>query len=97
VSSDPTVERLRGELAKVDRAILDAVNARLSLVAELRRYKEEAGLPFVDPEQEQRLLDRLAAANKGPLSEKALRELFSAILDLMKREVAREDNSAERR
>jgi chorismate mutase len=87
VSNDPTIERLRGELAKEDRAILDAVNARLRLVAELKRYKAEARIPFVDPEQEQRLLDRLAAANTGPLSEEGLRELFTTILVLTKREL----------
>jgi chorismate mutase len=87
VSSDPNVDQLREELARQDRAILDAVNARLQLVAELKRYKEETGLPFVDPEQEQRLLDRLAAANSGPLSEEGLRDLFQEILALAKREV----------
>jgi chorismate mutase len=88
VSTDPTLEHLRGELAKEDRAVLDAINARLRLVAELKRYKAEAGLAFVDPEQERRLLDRLAAANTGPLSEEGLRELFGTILALSKREVA---------
>jgi chorismate mutase len=87
VSSDPTLERFRSELAKHDRAVLDAVNARLRLVAELKRYKEEAGLPFLDPEQERRLLDRLAAENPGPLSESGVRELFESILALVKREV----------
>jgi chorismate mutase len=87
MSDDPTVDRIRAELAKQDRAILSAVNARLRLVAELKRYKEEAGIPFVDPEQERRLLERLAAANTGPLSEEGLRELFATILAVTKREV----------
>jgi chorismate mutase len=87
VSSDPILERLRAELAEQDRTILDAVNARLRLVAELKRYKDEAGMPFVDSEQERRVLDRLAAANAGPLSEKGVRELFTTILALTKREL----------
>jgi chorismate mutase len=87
VSSDSTVDRVRAELAEQDRTILAAVNARLRLVAELKRYKEEAGIPFVDPEQEQRLLERLAAANTGPLSEEGVRELFTTILALTKREL----------
>jgi chorismate mutase len=87
VSSDPTLERFRADLAKQDRAVLDAVNTRLRLVAELKRYKEEAGLPFVDPDQERRLLDRLAAENPGPLSEAGVRELFESILALVKREL----------
>jgi chorismate mutase len=87
VSSDPNVERVRAELAKHDREILDAVNARLRLVAELKRYKEEADLPFVDPAQERRLLERLAAGNKGPLSDEGVRKLFTEILALTKDEL----------
>jgi len=87
MSSDPTVDRIRADLAKEDRRILEAVNARLQLVAELKRYKEAAGIPFVDPEQERRLLQRLAAANSGPLSEEGVRELFELILALTKREL----------
>jgi 3-deoxy-7-phosphoheptulonate synthase/chorismate mutase len=88
-----TVSELRDEISDLDRAILDAVNARLVLVAELKRYKEENGLPFVDPDRERQLLDDLIAANRGPLSDAGLRELFCELLDLMKREVARDGRS----
>ncbi len=87
MSEDPTVGRIRGELATHDRAVLDAVNARIRLVAELKRYKEETGLAFVDQEQERRLLERLAAENDGPLSEDGVRALFREILALTKREL----------
>ena len=89
VTDDPTVDRLRAELARHDRAVLDAVNARIRLVAQLRRHKADTGLPFVDPDQERRLLDRLAAENDGPLSEDGVRQLFTELLALTKREVAR--------
>jgi chorismate mutase len=82
------VSRLRDEISDLDRAILDAINARLELVAELKRYKERHGLPFVDPDRERQILDDLTAANRGPLSEEGLRELFCELLDLMKREVS---------
>ena len=87
MTDDPKVERLRGELAAQDRTVLDAVNARLRLVAELKRYKADTGLAFVDPEQERRLIDRLAAENDGPLSEEGVRRLFSELLALTKREL----------
>lgn len=89
MSGDPTVERFRAELAAQDRAVLDAVNARLRLVAELRRYKEETGLAFFDPAQERRLVDRLASQNTGPLSDDGVRRLFEEILALTKRELER--------
>ena len=85
--NDPTVRRLRAEISGLDREILDAVNRRLELVADLRRHKEELGLPFVDPDREQELLDALVRANPGPLSSDGLRELFGELLALTKREV----------
>jgi 3-deoxy-7-phosphoheptulonate synthase / chorismate mutase len=89
--SHAPIHRLRDEISDVDRTILDAINARLALVAELKRYKEEQGIPFVDPDRERQLLGELVAANTGPLSESGLREVFSELLDLMKREVSRDD------
>jgi chorismate mutase len=89
--SHAPIHRLRDEISDLDRAILDAINARLALVTELKRYKEEHSLPFVDPDRERQLLDELVAANSGPLSESGLREVFCELLDLMKREVSRDD------
>ena len=85
--SDPLIRRLREQIAERDRAILDAVNARLKLAAELKRHKEQNGVDFVDPEQEERLLHALEQTNAGPLSREGLRELWKEILALTKREV----------
>jgi chorismate mutase len=85
--SDETVQRLREEIAERDRAILDAVNERVRLVEELRRHKDAEGISFVDPEQEERLLQALEQANSGPLSRDGVRKLFLEILALTKREL----------
>jgi chorismate mutase len=85
-----SIDDLRDEISDLDRAILDAVNARLELVAELKRHKDERGMPFVDPERERQLLEDLVSANRGPLSEEGVRELFCEVLDLVKREVTRD-------
>jgi chorismate mutase len=89
-TSDPTVRRLRDEISDVDRAIVDAVNARLELVARLKRYKASKGIPFLDPERERQLLDDLIRVNRGPVSDQGLREFFGELLDLTKREVTRD-------
>ncbi|TML46625.1 MAG: hypothetical protein E6G20_10415 [Actinobacteria bacterium] len=86
---DPTVRRLRDEISEVDRAIVDAVNDRLQLVARLREHKASLGIPFIDPDRERELVDDLVAANRGPLSDEGLRRLFRELLDLTKREVSR--------
>jgi chorismate mutase len=90
---DPVVRDLRGEISEIDRAIVAAVNARLELVARLKRYKESQGLPFVDPERERQLVEELARGNTGPLSEEGLRDLCAALLELTKREVVLDGDS----
>ena len=93
--SDPIVHGLRDEISEVDRAIVDAVNSRLELVARLKRYKASQGLPFLDPDRERQLLDELSRANRGPLSAEGLQELIAALLDLTKREVTRDGGKPE--
>jgi chorismate mutase len=85
---DPLLRELREQISATDRAILDAVNARLELVARIKEHKEARGIGFLDPEREQSMLRNLAEANSGPLSEEGVRRLFTEILDLTKQEVA---------
>jgi chorismate mutase/prephenate dehydratase len=87
MAGNPEIEELRAQIADVDRTILEAVNTRLRLVEHLRARKEEHGLPFLDIQQEHRILRALARANRGPLSERGVRELFGEILELTKREL----------
>ena len=90
-NTDPLIRQLREQISDADRAVVDAMNKRLELVARLKRYKESRGLDFVDLQREEWMLSYLMRANRGPLSPEGLRELFAEILDLTKREVARGD------
>ena len=91
--ADPLIRQLREQISDTDRAIVEAINARLKLVARLKRYKESRGMSFVDPEREEWMLSYLARANRGPLSSDGLKEIFQELLDLTKREVAREEQA----
>jgi chorismate mutase len=88
-STDPLIRQLREQLSDNDVAIVEAVNARLKLVARLKRVKEERGIDFLDPAREEWMLQYLTRANRGPLSPDGLREIYTELLDLTKREVAR--------
>ena len=84
---DPLIRQLREQISDTDRAIVEAINARLKLVARLKGYKESRGMSFVDPEREEWMLQYLSRANRGPLSAEGLRHIFEEILELTKREV----------
>jgi chorismate mutase len=85
--ADPVIEHLRRQVSDNDRQLIELVNRRLTLVAQLKRYKEARDIGFVDPEREEWMLSYLQRANPGPLSADGLTELFTEILDLTKREV----------
>ncbi len=92
-ATDPLIRQLREQLSDNDVAIVEAVNARLKLVARLKRVKEERGIDFLDPAREEWMLQYLTRANRGPLSPAGLREIYTELLDLTKREVGRADES----
>ena len=89
VTDDPLIKQLRQQISDTDRALVEAFNSRLRLVARLKSYKESRGIDFLDPEREEWMLQYLSRANRGPLSHDGLKELFEEILDLTKREVQR--------
>jgi len=84
------LEALRSEISELDRRLLELLNRRLELVAAVRDHKDEVGERWIDPEREAELLQALVAANPGPLSKRGVRSIFSAVLDVLKEEVAAE-------
>ena len=87
-ATDPVVLQYREQISDNDLKILDAVNKRISLVRKLWEYKESQGINFVDPAQEDWILTYLSRSNRGPLTDEGLREIFSVVLAVAKREVS---------
>jgi len=86
-SEDPHVLKVRREISDLDSALVELVNKRLRLVSQLKRYKDEHGIGFVDLAREEWMLQYLQRANRGPLSAHGLARLYHELLALMKEEV----------
>jgi chorismate mutase/prephenate dehydratase len=84
---DPVIRQLREQISDVDRGIVDAINRRLKLVAQLKRYKDDRGIAFVDPAREAWMMTYQSRANRGPLSDDGLRAIYTELLALTKREM----------
>lgn len=82
------MKQLREQISDIDRSVIEAINRRLKLVAQLKRYKDEQGIDFVDPEREEWMFAYQSRANRGPLSDEGLRGFYAELLALTKREVA---------
>ena len=52
-STDPVIRQFREQISDNDRALVEALNKRLRLVARLKDYKESRGVGFVDPAREE--------------------------------------------
>jgi chorismate mutase/prephenate dehydratase len=81
------VDDFRQEITAIDREIFAAVNRRLDVVARLKKFKDENGIAFVDPNRETQMVDEQVAANGGPLSEEGVRAFYAELLALTKREL----------
>jgi chorismate mutase len=87
-STDPVIRNYREKISDNDLKILEALNRRLSLVKSLKDYKEAQGLSFYDAAQEDWVITYLCRANRGPLSNEGLREIYGLVLQRIKREAA---------
>jgi chorismate mutase len=86
--SDAVVAKFRDEITALDVRLLSTINERIKKVGALRRYKDEQGFAFVDPDREAALVAYLKRVNSGPISDEGLEELLAFVLDLVKRELA---------
>jgi chorismate mutase len=78
------IARLRDGIDDIDCHIVELLNERAKLALEIRALKPQANLGLYDPKREEEIFARLAARNEGPLFGDNLREIYEAILHVMK-------------
>lgn len=89
----------RRKIDEIDRKLVELLNERSRCVLEIGRLKKEDGSPLYQPDREREVLAAAERANRGPLSEAAIRRLFERILDearSVERTAMREDAEPDR-
>ncbi len=80
---------LREQIDDIDREIVERLNARVKLAAQIGKLKEQSGQEVYAPSREMEVFQKLMDLNKGPLSDESLhaifREVISASLSMEKR------------
>jgi len=74
------IGNLRQAIDVIDENIMDLVNQRLLLAAQIGGLKKQGDIQIVDKQRETEIMDRLLEKNKGPLGNDDLRNIFSAII-----------------
>lgn len=84
-----TISRLRRQIDLTDKRIVELLNKRARIIVDIGERKSREGKAAYCPEREREVLSRIAAANRGPLSNEALeavyREIMSGSLSLEKK------------
>lgn len=75
-----SIEDWRSEIDAIDDELLTLLNKRASLAVKVGQSKRLAGVALCDPPREQEVIERALKANRGPLDEQAIVELFGCII-----------------
>jgi chorismate mutase/prephenate dehydratase len=75
-----SLKHLRGSIDKLDLQILDLVNKRAALAAEIGKVKNDHGAEVFTPAREEEVLKNVLEANKGPLDEGTIRAIYREIM-----------------
>ena len=72
--------KLRSEIDILDEKILELLNQRAEIALKIGNIKIKNNLHFWDPQREKEIFNRLKLLNKGPLSDKAIFNIFHEII-----------------
>jgi chorismate mutase len=90
------IEAARLEIDRIDTEMVALLSERAGHVHRIGDAKRRLGEPIYQPDREERVFDRVLAANQGPLDDGAIRRLFERIIDearRLERMVYREDGN----
>jgi len=71
---------IRSQIDVLDRRIVDLLNERLALAAEIGRLKRSQGGPIYVAEREDAVLRKVCALNGGPIKDDALKAIYREIM-----------------
>jgi chorismate mutase/prephenate dehydratase len=71
---------LRTRIDALDREIVALMNQRADVARQIGLLKQSTGSTTYDPSREEAVLERVAAANKGPLSNESLKAVFRELI-----------------
>jgi chorismate mutase/prephenate dehydratase len=75
-----SLKTIRTQIDKLDHHILELVNKRAALAAEIGKVKNDHGAEVFSPAREEEVLHNVLEANKGPLDENTIRAIFRELM-----------------
>lgn len=78
------ISEVRTHIDEIDCQLVRLLNERAKSSLEIRKLKPQVHWGLYDPKREEEIFTNLARCNEGPLFDDNLREIYEAILHVMK-------------
>ena len=75
-----SIEDRRKQINALDSELLGLLNKRAALALKVGESKTASGLSLCDHTREREVIERMSEANEGPLDDRAIVELYRAII-----------------
>lgn len=79
------LDKIRGDINKIDQEILRLLSERAKLALEVKNTSD--GKSRIRPERENEIIQKLVEKNSGPLPKKAVRQIFAQIISSFRNEM----------
>src|SRR5215831_8188912 len=75
-----SIDDWRSRINELDSELLNLLNERARIALKVGESKKEAGVSLCDHTREREVIERMCRANEGPLDDRAIVELYRAII-----------------
>ena len=74
----------RHKIDELDRRLVELLNARAQAAHEIGKLKRNTSMPIYEPQREKTIFENVQRANRGPLPDSELRQVYERIIDVMR-------------
>ncbi len=84
------ITECRKKIDELDRRLVELISERAECAREIGRLKQNTQMPIYEPEREKTIFANVCAANRGPLPDRLLLQVYERLIDVM-RQVQKEE------
>jgi len=74
----------RKQIDELDRRLVELLNQRATAAHEIGKLKRNTNMPIYEPDREKLIFENVRKANRGPLPDGELRQVYERIIDVMR-------------
>jgi chorismate mutase len=74
----------RKQIDELDIRLVELLNRRAQAAREIGKLKRNTSMPIYEPDRERIIFENVRKANKGPLPDSELRQVYERIIDVMR-------------